>query len=223
VRHDGGRRKQGCFDASTEPRWSDVTGILGRTKCPYGRATDLLNGLDFMAYTLCLTIADGNVAGNLLIIAELIRSWHLRVRETDPTGVQAKCLGEQDQMLAVVTHSLIKVVGVLSGHDEIVLYVSELAVFGYRPLKCLRLVEDELDMKMAFLIDHGNLFLQPSGHFICQWLVFVSPYTMPGFYGFLYCHILSLFSKLFHITIILTEYGDVVVLVLHFNLQFLYS
>ena len=158
VRHDGGRRKQGCFDASTEPRWSDVTGILGRTKCPYGRATDLLNGLDFMAYTLCLTIADGNVAGNLLIIAELIRSWHLRVRETDPTGVQAKCLGEQDQMLAVVTHSLIKVVGVLSGHDEIVLYVSELAVFGYRPLKCLRLVEDELDMKMAFLIDHGNLF-----------------------------------------------------------------
>ena len=27
--------------------------------------------------------------------------------------------------------------------------------------------------------------------FLTQWLVFVSPYTMSGFYGFLYSHILD--------------------------------
>lgn len=46
----GCRSKQCCFNAFLKPRWGDVTGI-----------THLLNGLDLVATTLCLTITDGNI------------------------------------------------------------------------------------------------------------------------------------------------------------------
>ncbi len=79
----GRRSKQGCFNALLKPRRSDVRDIA-----------DLLNGLDLMATTLCLTIADGNVTSNLLVFAEHIRSWHLRIAESYPASVQAKRLGK---------------------------------------------------------------------------------------------------------------------------------
>ena len=62
----GCRSKQGCFNSLLEPRGSDVAGIA-----------DLLNGFDLMAYSLCFTIADGNVTGNLLAFFKHIGSWHL--------------------------------------------------------------------------------------------------------------------------------------------------
>ena len=79
----GCRSKQGCFNSLLEPRGSDVAGIA-----------DLLNGFDLMAYTLCLTIANGNITGNLLVFAKLIRSWNLGIALSYPTGVQTKCLSK---------------------------------------------------------------------------------------------------------------------------------
>ncbi len=49
-------------------------------------------------------------------------------------------------MLTVVAYALIKVIGFLSGHDQIVVGITELPVFGQCSLKCLRLIAYQLNV-----------------------------------------------------------------------------
>ena len=88
-------------------------------------------------------------------------------------------------MLTIVAYAFIKVVTFFPCHDQIVVGITELTVFGQRSLESFWLVTYQLDMKTTHLIDFCYLFLQPLGNILCQRLTFVSPHTMPGFNGFL--------------------------------------
>ena len=78
-----------------------------------------------------------------------------------------------------------KIFSSFSCHDNIVVGITELPIFGHCPLECLWLVKDQLHMQLAFTIQNGNLLFQCLYYIVCQRLVFICPYTMPGFNSFL--------------------------------------
>ena len=95
-----------------------------------------------MADSLCLTIAKSDVTSNLLALVKHIRPWDLRVAESNPAGVQTKRLSKQHKMFAVVSNTLIKIICLFSGHDDVVSNITELTVLCHRSLECLGLVLD---------------------------------------------------------------------------------
>ena len=55
-----------------------------------------------------LSIAQGDIASDLLPVCKLIGSGDLPVAESRPAGIQPQGLGQQDKLLAVVTDFLVQ-------------------------------------------------------------------------------------------------------------------
>ena len=128
-----------------------------------------------MGDTLSLTIADGYDTGDLLTFIQNKSARSLAVAYADPAGVETQGLGEEHQLLSIVADSLIKVIGFLAGHDKIVPHASELAVLGHGAEECFRLIEHELDVKVASRIDIIDLLLKNEEGVAGDWLVCICP------------------------------------------------
>ena len=113
-----------------------------------------------MCRALCLAVADGNVASNLLALAEHVCSRYLRVVYSNPAGVKPEHLGHQNQVFAEVSHTLVEVVSLLSGNNKIVAHATKAAIFGQRSEKSLWLVSDQLDVQTALAVDYVYLMLK---------------------------------------------------------------
>ena len=79
------RSQYGRIDALVEPPRGDVAGVA-----------DLLDAFHLVAISMRLSIAQGDIASDLLPVCKLIGSGDLPVAESRPAGIQPQGLGQQD-------------------------------------------------------------------------------------------------------------------------------
>ena len=174
---DGRGREERCVDASAEPLRGEVTGVA-----------DLPDILDLVTGALRLSVAQGDVAADLLAILQLVCSGNLAVAYTGPARVQPEGLGQQDKLLAVVSDLLIQVVAFLPGHNEVARHAGEGAVAD-EPAERLGLAGNQLDVQPSLLVDLPDLVLQDREDILGDRFVPVLAHGMPCLDRFEQCHI----------------------------------
>ena len=121
-------------------RWGWRRGLV--TAFVYS-AIQLLLGLDNVGYASSFIMAAGIV---VRILAPVIVH-----KTSDPAVVVMDQKGHY-------------AISLLSGHDNIVAYITELSVFCHLPLKCFWLIPDELYMQLLLSVQFLNLILQLFHH-----------------------------------------------------------
>ena len=72
-------------------------------------------------------------------------------------------------MLTIIAYTLVKVFGFLSCHDQIVVDITELSVFGHSPLECLRLIAYQLNVELTLIVQLHKFIFKQLDDFLAQW------------------------------------------------------
>ena len=96
------------------------------------------------------------LASDLLTVGQFIGPGNLPVAEPRPAGIQSQGLGQQDELLAVVSDFLIQILSFLSCHDEVILHSGEGSV-GHRAAEGLGLAGHKLDVQSGLPVNLPDL------------------------------------------------------------------
>ena len=111
------RGQESILDTFPKPVWSLRACI-----------TYIIDTLGLMLNTGSLAITYGNVTTDLFVRLERIRSGDLALTDACQTGIQSQTLGQQNQTLAIIADTLIKVSRLAASHHKVILHTGELAI-----------------------------------------------------------------------------------------------
>ena len=174
---DGRGGEERSVYALAEPLRGKVAGVA-----------DLPDVLDLVAGPLGLPVAEGDVAADLLAVLQLVGAGDLAVAHTGPAGVQPEDLGQQDELLPVVSDLLVQVVALLPGHHEVARHAGEGAVAD-EPAERLGLAGDQLDVQPGLPVDLPDLVSEDREDILGDGFVLVLSHGMPCLDRFEQCHI----------------------------------